>query len=89
VVIAAAVLGGTNVQGGAGSVPGVLCGCLLLGALSTALTVLKIEATWQAAVYGAVIVLAVLADELIRRRLARLHVPATARAAAPRAPEAS
>jgi rhamnose transport system permease protein len=71
VVIAAAVLGGTSVQGGAGSVPGVLCGCLLLGALSSALTVLRIEATWQAAVYGAVILLAVLLDELIRRRLAR------------------
>ena len=54
-VIAAVVIGGTNVFGGSGSVLGVVLGCLLLGTINVALAVLGIAATWQLAVYGFVI----------------------------------
>lgn len=68
-VIAATVIGGTDVFGGSGSVLGTLLGCLLLGVINNALTVTDLSATWQLAVYGAIILVAVFADSLIRGRL--------------------
>ncbi len=70
-VIAAVVIGGTNVFGGSGSVLGVLLGCLLLGTINVALAVLGIAATWQLAVYGFVILLAVATDAIIQTQLRR------------------
>ena len=70
-VIAAVVIGGTNVFGGSGSVLGVVLGCLLLGTINVALSVLGIAATWQLAVYGIVILLAVVVDAIIQRELRR------------------
>ncbi len=70
-VIAAVVIGGTNVFGGSGSVIGVLLGCLLLGTINVALAVLGIAATWQLAVYGFVILLAVVTDAIIQAELRR------------------
>lgn len=69
VVIAAVVIGGTNVVGGSGTVPGVLLGCLLLGAINVALAVLGIDATWQQLVYGVVILISVAVDTFVRRAL--------------------
>jgi rhamnose transport system permease protein len=70
-VIAAAVIGGTNVFGGSGTVLGVFLGCLLLGTINVALAVLGVASTWQLAVYGFVILLAVTADSIIQRELQR------------------
>ena len=68
-VIAAVVIGGVNVFGGSGSVVGVLLGCLLLGAINVALPVLGIAGAWQQAVYGVVILMAVLADSLLLKQM--------------------
>lgn len=70
-VIAAVVIGGTSIFGGIGSVAGVALGCLLLGTINVALAVLHIAETWQSAVYGLVILLAVLFDDAARKRLLR------------------
>jgi rhamnose transport system permease protein len=70
--IAAVVIGGTNVFGGSGSVPGVLLGCLLLGTINVALAVLGVAGTWQLAVYGLVILLAVIVDALLQHQLQRI-----------------
>lgn len=70
-VIAAVVIGGTNVFGGSGTVLGVFLGCLLLGTINVALAVLGVASTWQLAVYGFVILLAVLVDAIIQRELRR------------------
>ena len=70
-VIAAAVIGGTNVFGGSGTVLGVVLGSLLLGTISVALSVLGVASTWQLAVYGFVILLAVTVDAVIQRELQR------------------
>lgn len=70
-VIAATVIGGTSIFGGIGSIPGVLLGCLLLGTINVALAVLNIADTWQTAVYGLIILLAVLADDTAMKRLRR------------------
>ena len=72
IVIAAVVIGGTNVFGGSGTVPGVLLGCLLLGTINVALAVLGIDETWQMLVYGVVILVALTLDSAVRRWLSKL-----------------
>ena len=67
-VIAAAVVGGVAVSGGRGILWGVFVGLLLLACISPALTHLHIEAYWEKAIQGAIILLAVVADGLRSRK---------------------
>ncbi len=67
-VIAAVVIGGVSINGGVGSVPGVVLGVFLMGCVSAALPLLGIPGTSQAAIYGAVIVIALLIDRSVRMR---------------------
>lgn len=66
IVIASVVIGGTKVTGGSGTVLGVTLGCLLLGTISQALSVLGIDATWQSLAYGLVILVALLLGRVLR-----------------------
>lgn len=61
-VITAVVVGGTNIFGGSGNVIGTYLGVVLLTVTSSALTFLGISATWDQAIRGAFILLAVAAD---------------------------
>lgn len=67
--VAASVVGGVNMLGGSGTVPGVLLGALLLGIIENALTLVRISPFWQLAAQGLLILLAVIADSTIQRRL--------------------
>jgi rhamnose transport system permease protein len=67
-VIAAAVVGGVAISGGRGSLWGVLAGLLLLACISPAMIHLRIEAYWEKAIQGAIILLAVMAEGLGGRR---------------------
>jgi len=67
-VIAAAVVGGVAVSGGRGSLWGVFPGLLLLANVNPALTHFHVEAYWEKAIQGFVILLAVMADGLRTRR---------------------
>lgn len=67
-VIAAVVIGGVSINGGVGSVPGVVLGVLLLGCVAAALPLLGIPGTTQSAIYGAVIIVALLIDRSVRQR---------------------
>ncbi len=67
-VIAAAVVGGVAVSGGRGKLWGVFVGLLLLACISPALTHLHIEAYWEKAIQGGIILLAVVADGLRTRK---------------------
>lgn len=67
-VIAAAVVGGVAVSGGRGKLWGVFVGLLLLACISPALTHLHVEAYWEKAIQGAIILLAVVADGLRTRK---------------------
>jgi rhamnose transport system permease protein len=69
--IAAAVIGGVSVFGGTGTVPGVLLGSFLLGIINNAVNLVGISPFWKQVMYGVVILLAVIADSLISRRLQR------------------
>jgi rhamnose transport system permease protein len=67
-VIAAVVVGGVAIAGGRGNVWGAFAGLLLLACVSPALTHLRIEAYWEKAIQGAIILLAVVADGVRQRR---------------------
>ena len=66
--IAAAVLGGCSLQGGEGTIFGVLAGATLMRLITNGINLLGINTHWEYAVIGAVIVLAAVLDVLVRRR---------------------
>lgn len=66
--IAAVVVGGVAISGGRGSLWGVFAGLLLLACVAPALTHLHVQAYWEKAIQGAIILLAVVADGLRTRR---------------------
>lgn len=68
-VISAAVVGGVPIFGGSGSVYGAALGALLLGTITSALIVLKVDAFWQQAAVGALLLAAIAFDRLVGLRL--------------------
>jgi rhamnose transport system permease protein len=68
-VVAAAVVGGVAIFGGTGSVYGAALGALLLGTITSSLIVLKVEAFWQQAAIGALLLLAITVDRLLALRV--------------------
>jgi ribose transport system permease protein len=71
--IAAVVIGGASLLGGAGSVLGTLVGALLMSVLRNGLNLLGVSAYVQQVAIGTVIVAAVLVDMSLRRRTQRLQ----------------
>lgn len=67
--VAASVVGGVSTLGGSGTVLGVVLGAFLLGIINNALTLIQISPFWQLAAQGLLILLAVIADAAISRRL--------------------
>ncbi len=65
-VIAATVVGGTSLSGGRGSVVSTLFGTIFIGVLNNGLNLVGVDAYVQKIVLGAVILLAVLADQFNR-----------------------
>jgi len=58
-VIAAAIIGGTAITGGSGSVPGGLIGALIVATINSGLVFFNVNPLWQNVVTGLVILLAV------------------------------
>ncbi|MDO5641104.1 MAG: ABC transporter permease [Paracoccus sp. (in: a-proteobacteria)] len=69
--IAAVVIGGTSLAGGRGSVLGTLIGSLIMAVLTNGLRVMSVVAEWQIVVTGAIIIIAVYADQLRHRGASR------------------
>jgi rhamnose transport system permease protein len=69
--IAAVVVGGVAISGGRGTLWGVFVGLLLLACVAPALTHLHVEAYWEKAIQGAIILLAVVADGVRSRKKQR------------------
>lgn len=65
--IAAAIIGGTPLAGGRGSVPGALVGALILAVVTSALVFFRIPINWTSFATGVVILFAVAADAGLRR----------------------
>lgn len=66
--IAAVVVGGTAVSGGRGTLAGTFVGFILLGIIGPALVFLNVEASWEKAIQGSIILVAVASDALNLRQ---------------------
>ncbi len=66
--IAAAVIGGTSLAGGVGTVAGAMLGALVMQSLQSGMVLLGIDSPLQRIVVGIVLVLAVWADTVYRAR---------------------
>ncbi|HTR78637.1 MAG TPA: ABC transporter permease [Gemmatimonadaceae bacterium] len=67
-VIAAVVIGGTSLTGGRGTVTGTLWGTVFIGVLTNGLNLANVDPYVQKIALGVVIVVAVIGDQLNRRR---------------------
>ncbi|AFL50888.1 erythritol transport system permease protein [Sinorhizobium fredii] len=65
--IAAAVLGGTSMSGGRGTIGGTIIGAFVIGILSDGLVMMGISSFWQMVIKGIVIIVAVVVDQAQRR----------------------
>jgi ribose transport system permease protein len=65
--IAAVVIGGTSLSGGRGTIVGTLIGALIMAVLTNGLRILSVAQEWQTVVTGSIIILAVYAD-MVRRK---------------------
>ena len=66
--IAAAVLGGTSLSGGVGTMPGTLIGALIIGVLNNGMNMLSVPYFYQLIVKGVVIIIAVWLDVRAKQR---------------------
>jgi len=64
IVIAAVVIGGTNLAGGSGTAFGAVVGAVLIEMIRNSLTLLGINPFWQGTFVGAFILIAVLFDSV-------------------------
>lgn len=66
--IAAVVIGGTSLSGGQGTIVGTVIGALIMSVLTNGLRILSVPQEWQTVIIGFVIIGAVYADILRRRK---------------------
>ena len=59
-VVAAAVIGGVSLDGGKRTLFGALCGVIVLGLIQNILTLGGVSAQWIQAIYGAIILIALM-----------------------------
>jgi len=70
-VVAAVIIGGTPLSGGRGTILGAVLGALIIQVIQSGILFLGIDAKWSIFVTGAVIVIAVAIDQLVRRQRVR------------------
>jgi simple sugar transport system permease protein/ribose transport system permease protein len=63
-VFAAAVIGGVSLDGGKGTLFGALCGVVVLGLINNILTLAGVSAQWIQAIYGGIILIALILARL-------------------------
>jgi ribose transport system permease protein len=66
--IAAAVIGGTSLSGGEGSILGTVIGAFIISTLTNGLRILSVPQEWQTVVTGTIVIVAVYLDIVRRRR---------------------
>jgi ribose transport system permease protein len=67
-VISSVIIGGTSLDGGAGTVIGASLGVLVTSVINSGMAQLGVEIQWSTVVTGAVIIFAVMLDRLVRQR---------------------
>jgi D-xylose transport system permease protein len=68
-VIAAAVIGGTSLAGGIGTIYGAMLGAVLMQSLQSGMGLLNLDSAYTDVVVGSVLVIAVFVDQVYRRRV--------------------
>lgn len=74
--IAAAVLGGTSMSGGVGSIGGTIIGAFVIGVINDGMVMCGVSEFWQKVIKGLVIVLAVIIDQFQRNLQAKMALQA-------------
>ena len=62
------IIGGTPLSGGRGTILGAVLGALIIQAIQSGILFLGVDAKWTIFVTGAVIIIAVAVDQLVRRQ---------------------
>ena len=70
-VVAAVIIGGTPLSGGRGTIIGAVLGALIIQVIPSGILFLGVDVKWSTFVTGAVIIIAVAVDQLVRRQRAR------------------
>jgi ribose transport system permease protein len=70
-VVAAVIIGGTALSGGRGTIMGAVIGALIIQVITTGILFLGVDVKWSTFVTGAVIIIAVAVDQLVRRQRER------------------
>lgn len=68
--IAAAVIGGTSMTGGIGTIPGTLVGILIIGTLNNGMNLLDVSSYWQQIVKG-IIILGAVCFDIVSKKLSK------------------
>ncbi len=68
VAVAAAVIGGTTLQGGEGSIGGTVIGALIISVLENGFVIMGLASFWQLVAVGAMVIVAVFFNDIQRRR---------------------
>lgn len=66
--IAAAVIGGTSLSGGEGTILGTIIGAFIISTLTNGLRIMSVPQEWQTVITGVIVILAVYLDIIRRRR---------------------
>ncbi|MCD2491640.1 ABC transporter permease [Lacrimispora sp. NSJ-141] len=66
--IAASVIGGVSMMGGQGTIPGAVMGAFIVGIMRNGLNLMGVNTFWQQIITGVIIIVAVWADIMRRRR---------------------
>lgn len=74
--IAAAVLGGTSMAGGIGTIGGTIVGAFVIGVINDGMVMCGVSEFWQMVIKGVVIILAVIIDQFQRRLQAKVALQA-------------
>ncbi|HAJ73856.1 MAG TPA: sugar ABC transporter permease [Lachnospiraceae bacterium] len=74
--IAAAVLGGTSMAGGVGTIGGTIVGAFVIGVINDGMVMCGVSEFWQMVIKGLVIVVAVVIDQFQRQMQAKMALQA-------------
>jgi ribose transport system permease protein len=66
--ITAAIIGGTSLRGGQGTIVGTILGALLMAVLGNGIVLLSVSGFWERVIIGCVVLVAILVDLLRRNR---------------------
>ena len=66
--IAAVVIGGTSLSGGSGTILGTIIGAFIMSVLTNGLRIMSVAQEWQIIVTGIIIILAVYADNMRKKK---------------------